>query len=394
MIGLRNRCRRQGDVIEGSTTGHPTPSKERHMTEQQSAQGHNGISRRGFMAKSLKYGMGLTVLASGGGLLAACADDQDPEVSGPTASPARERLGEIAYTTPFGFIPSFFLIYAAAGEGYWDDEGLGVHVRGGQGTATAVQAVAGSSVDISSVGGMNSIQAIANEGFELVNIGQYNQESLFSVVSLPDAPIRSPEELVGKRVGVWSAGGATEMIVDVLAGVAGADGSSIERPIVGGGPAGYAFLERGEVDAWIAEEPDLRTLERDGAAVFDFNPDEFAPIPDMAFLTRRAYVEEQPEILEAYLRGIRRSMEFCSDEGNHDRVVEHMAEFNPDVNRDDVKFQLPILVEKLTAGGKFDHLALDQGRWERGQQLMVDAGLVDSAVPVENLIDSSILDRL
>lgn len=359
--------------------------EKRTMSGRDSMTKSNCLSRRELIRRAAALGVSLPF---SGLILAACADDRpDP------ATDAEGPLADAVYMTPFGFIPSFFVMYVADRQGYWREEGLNVVIRGGQGTATAVQGVAGGSADLSTVSSLNSIPAIANEEFPLVNVGQYNQETLFSVVSRADEPIQSPEDMLGKTVGIWSAGGAAEMIAQIVVSTVG-NIEDMGTEIVGGGPAGLPFLEKGDIDVWIAEEPDVRWLEEQGADLYSFSPDEFAPVPDMAFLVPRTLSEENPETVEKLLRGAHRAMEFSLDEGNVDAVVESIAEVNPDVDAEQVRFQVPILAQKLTAGGDKPLLTLDESAWETGQQLMVDAGLVKGAVPVNDLIDTGFATRV
>jgi NitT/TauT family transport system substrate-binding protein len=322
----------------------------------------------------------LTLGACGGG------NDGDSSTGAEdTAGNPVKDLGSMVYTTPSGFIESFFVMYVADQEGFWKKQGLNVTVRGGQGTAAAVQAVAGGTADISSVGGMNTLTAL-DAGADLSVVGQYNQVGLWDMVSRADRPIKSPQELAGKKVGIWSAGGASELVLNVLAGVGGVKESSVERPIVGAGPAGYAFLDKGSIDAWVAEPQTVNKLVADGAKVYRFGIDDFAPIPDQAFITSSKYANEQGPKIEAFLRGVKEAMEFVNDPNNLDQVAKDVLHFNPDLNESDLKeITLPVLIKALKTSSA-GYLQLQPQRWDDAIKTMRDAGLIKMDRPASDFL--------
>ena len=92
--------------------------------------------------------------------------------------------------------------------GYFAKHGLDVEIRGGRGSAMAVQQIAAGNVLISRTGGTDMIKAVAKDP-NIVAFGEVFQRDIFFVISAADKPLTEPQQFVGKTIGVVSIGGAT-----------------------------------------------------------------------------------------------------------------------------------------------------------------------------------------
>ncbi|MEO6019041.1 MAG: ABC transporter substrate-binding protein, partial [Knoellia sp.] len=216
--------------------------------------GRTALTRRSFLGGAL--------VAGGAGatfVLAGCASQDDKQAPGPAASGDTLKQVDGRYITALGLNLSFVEVMVAKEQGFFDKQGLNLEIKGGSGTATAIQAVLGNTVDISRTAAINAIVAAAKQDAPLVSIGTVRQRSQFDVVSLASKPLKSPKELAGKTVGVVSAGGSTENLLDMMLLSAGVDRASVKRPITGVGTAAYELAKKGQIDAWISVDTDRQT---------------------------------------------------------------------------------------------------------------------------------------
>lgn len=95
--------------------------------------------------------------------------------------------------------------YAALHQGFYADEGLEVMVRPATTEIVSEQIVANGQADFG-IDWLGSLLAVRDQGVPLVNIAQIFQYSGMREISWKESTIRHPEDLRGKRVGVWFSG--------------------------------------------------------------------------------------------------------------------------------------------------------------------------------------------
>lgn len=141
------------------------------------------VSRRAFLG-----GVGALSLIG----LAGCGDGSSPATPGSTA---------VTYQLSWTHSVQFGGTYLAQGRGIFDDLGLDVSLAaGGPNVAGDANTVSGAALmNISVADGVARSNA---EGADLVIIGAQYQKSPVTILSLADAPVRSPQDMVGKRIGV------------------------------------------------------------------------------------------------------------------------------------------------------------------------------------------------
>lgn len=346
----------------------------------------SALSRRAFL--------GGTLVATGAGaafILAGCAP-QDSQKPAASDEPGLQTLSG-TYMTALGISLSFVEVLVAKERGFFDEFGLDLDIQGGTGTASAIQAVLSNSVDLSRTAGVNAIIAAANEDAPLRAIATVRQRSQFDLVSLAEKPIKHPRELEGKTVGVVSAGGSTENLLDMMLLSAGVDGSTVSRPITGVGTAAYELAKAGQVDAWISVDTDRMVINDQMGPVHYFNSDEHAKVPSDTYNVSVELLESDSEMPSRFLAGVYRAMEFASKPENHDAVVDDLLKYTPDADREQSLATLPALVDGWSASGTREFLSLDDDAWITGQDLMFEAGLVTKKVGIENLVTHKFIDE-
>lgn len=342
------------------------------------------VSRRSFLRLGATAGL---LLPSAGGmtlLLAGCGDEEQSGADGNLSA---------SYMTASGMTLSFVETMVAKERGFFAEHGLNLEIKGGQGTATAIQAVLGGSADLTRANGINAIIAVANEQAPFVSIASVRQKSQFEVVSLPDDPIRDPAQLAGRTCGIVSTGGATENLLDVMLLNAGIDPKSVKRPVTGVGTAAYELARKGQVDAWVCVNTDRATIQKEIGEVVHFSTDDFAPMPSDSYNTSLKMVESGSDMPVKFLAGVLKAIDYASKEENWEQVINDLRKYNPETDPDQARAELPLLVESWLAAGPDKALQMNEQTWLKGQESLVKAGLVKSAAAIEKLIYPDYLER-
>ncbi|MFA9432016.1 ABC transporter substrate-binding protein [Egicoccus sp. AB-alg2] len=345
------------------------------------------ISRRTFLRRA--GGTALLLPMSSGALgtvLSACSG----------GAPQETAELSTAYMTALGLGTNFLEVMVAAERGFFADEGLEVDIMGGQGSGPAIQSVLARSAELARTDPINSIPAVINEGAELTNIATVQQVSPFEIASLPEAPITDPADLDGKTIGIVSAGGGTDTLLDLLLISAGLTPDTVSRPVVGVGFAPYELARNGEIDGWVAQSTARALIEREESVQLPvILPNDHVSLPSSSYILSRQQTDVDSEVPVRFLAGVLRAMEWMLDESNHEQAVADLRVYNPDIDPEQAAFELPLLVESWTAGRGADALLeLDTDEWDQAQAGLQGAGLVETTVDLDQLLDTRYLDQV
>jgi len=187
-------------------------------------------------------------------------------------------LDPISFQT--SWLPSvqFSGSYLADSEGYYADEGLDVTILPGGPDVDPQAAIASGQVDIA-LSNADFVARTNAEGGDLVIVAAGFQQDPFAVLSAPDAPIESPEAMIGKRIGVPTSDAA---LFDTFLSLNDIDAGALT--IV---PVGFdvAPLVSGEVDGLVSfytEQPTAYTQAtgQDGVTMLlgDYGLDVYAQV--------------------------------------------------------------------------------------------------------------------
>ena len=140
--------------------------------------------------------------------------------------------------------------YIALKKGYWSEAGLDVSLLpGGPNAPVEPPVVAGTA--LIGISAADYTAAAVNQGAPFKIIGVAMQKNPFAIASLPDNPVNSPADLVGKKIGMAL---ANTPVLEALCSINGVDIGGIE--VV---PTQYdaAPLVQGQVDCLLCWATDL-----------------------------------------------------------------------------------------------------------------------------------------
>ena len=134
-------------------------------------------------------------------------------------------------------------------------------------------------------------------------------QALFMVKN--DSPIKTIEDLVGKKIAVVTVGGACDLILNDVLHKKGLDYKSIGYTVMGVPDMAPTVL-RGGVDAACIPEPLLSVVQAQGGlrSVFDLFSGEYDRFPLVGFPVTQKFAETNPNTVAALQRALAKGLSF------------------------------------------------------------------------------------
>jgi ABC-type nitrate/sulfonate/bicarbonate transport system substrate-binding protein len=226
-------------------------------------------SRRSVLRLAGRAALGAALVGGTGSLLEACA--APAASSGSTAPGAAATVGyQLSWTKDYEFAGS----YLADDKGYWKSRNLTVDLLAGGSSADPLQVVASKRATVGSAQVDKVAQLVADGGTDLKIVGALFQKNGLNILSRSDKPISSPQDLTGKRIGVFASNNsAWELFLQL---------NKVDRSTITEVPVQYDVtpLINGEVDGYQGYAGgELTTLQSKGVtpvvmllADFGYNP--------------------------------------------------------------------------------------------------------------------------
>jgi ABC-type nitrate/sulfonate/bicarbonate transport system substrate-binding protein len=245
----------------------------------------------------LRGGLGLAAFGATATLLAACGDDaDDPGESGPGGA---KSLGVLNYQLSWVKNVEFAGAYIADTKGYYTAAGFSsVNLMSG-GPSVSQDAIVASGKALLGISSPDITAAAVLKGAELVVIGAQYQKNPFAIMSLAATPINSPQDMVGKKIGVQA---TNEPVWNAFLKANNIDPKSITKV-----PAQFdpAPLVSKEVDGWFSfftNEPNLLKTKGVDTAVMLLN-DHGYPMVSEVYVVKKSSLTSDRDKLKAALIG-------------------------------------------------------------------------------------------
>lgn len=292
---------------------------------------------------TFRIGARLTGVVGATALLAAT-------VAGPTL--AQE---EITLAVPNPSAITWAPLWAAIGEGYFEEEGFSIDVQAVDGSSQVLQAMAAGQAQLGAPGPGPVLGARAR-GEDVVFLYNLYPKSVFGLLVKSDSGLSQPADLKGTTVGVGTADGAEVSFARAILTDAGmTEGEDYTfLPVGDGGTAAVAFL-RGDVDSYAGAVSDAAILASRGLELTEITPPEYLGFFGNGFAAYADYIEENPEIIAGFGKAIVKGMNFMTDPANRDAALAHMAAGNPQEG-EDKEFAgalLDAVIERMTPTDEF-----------------------------------------
>lgn len=291
------------------------------------------------------------------------------------------------FALPMGYVANvqFSPFYVAQERGYFKDAGFEVTFDYRWET-DGIQLVAAGEIPFAVASGDQVIQA-RSKGLPVVAVAGWYQTFPVGVIALQERPLERPEDLRGLRIGIPETFGASYIGLRALLDTAGLTEADIDLQAIG--YTQLAALTAGIVDAVVVyanNEPVV--LAQQGVPYNAIYASDYVDLVSAVIVSSDSYVDthhqEVQRFVAAFLKGVDDvvrdpdgAFTICQ------RVVEGLSD-NAGTQREVLSASI-----ELWRAPKLGLMNVEA--WERAQEVMLSAGLIDTASPTEDLFTNAFI---
>jgi NitT/TauT family transport system substrate-binding protein len=352
----------------------------------------NPLTRRRFVGRSAGT---FAALGSASALIAACGDDDSGSSGSGSNAGSSTTAGATKNATIVNILPpqlGYVAEYIADIDGYFKKQGVSVKVETARGSAPAIQAVLSGTADMTRCGRLESLIAIADRSAPIQCVAFTTHKSPLAIVSDKKAPLNTPQDLKGKRIGIPSEGGTSETTLDILLASSGIDPKDVPRQVTGFTPGTFELIRKGRIAGFIIGATQIQQFKE--------------AVPDAVFLETAKYVSDgenyitsqkglgDKDTITAYLTALKGAMEqVIADKDNKyaDTLKKLRSKYDfQELKSDTVSVAwIDFLVGSWTAKGADQLLKTNTDEWQETYKAAVQVKAAKGGVDVnKNLVPS------
>lgn len=303
-------------------------------------------------------------------VFAACAPVIPPS---PTSAPLTQVSVVMGYIPHVQYAPFF----VAEEKGYFAEEGIQVNYNWGF-EFDGIKLVGGNQSDFAIVTGDQILQARAQD-IPIVYIGNWYNAFPISVASFADKNIKTPQDLVGKKVGLPGLFGASYTAWRALLYTQNIKEQDVRAENIGF--TQVQALDQGTVDAAVVyanNEP--VQLELSGKTLNEIKTWQYAKLVGNGVATNEAMLKNRPQIARAFVRALLRGVQDSIN--NPDQALQLTVKHLPEAGGEALAMSKAILDASIPL---WKNTRLGETRladWQAMEQFMLQAKFIAASVDV------------
>ena len=279
-------------------------------------------------------------------------------------------------------------MYAAIELGYFEEEGIDLTLITGFGADKTMTALLTGEADIGFMGPETTVYTYQGEMEDYaVNFAQLTQRAGNFLVARTENEAFSWDSIKGTTVLGGRAGGMPEMVFEYVLKKHNIDPKTdltIDQSIDFGSTA--AAFSGGQGDYTVEFEPHATALEvkGDGYVVASIG-EESGYVPYTAFSARKAYMEENPEVIQAFTNALQKGMDYVNSH-TAEEVAQTIA---PQFEETDINDAATIIERYQKQDTWKENLIFEEEAFTLLQDILRDAGQLTETVPYEELVNTT-----
>src|ERR1700722_7078993 len=210
--------------------------------------------------------------------------------------------------------------------GYFEQEKIDFAIQAGGPNIDGVAIVASGRYEVGQVSSSPSLMLAASQSIPIVCFAVGAQENPYCYYSLPGAPIRTPQDMIGRKIGVQATG---QILLTALLRKNGIPEDKVQKVIVG---SDMTPLVSGQVDAitgWRTNTTALKILGPDYLTMPLW--DNGVKLYALPYYTTADFLKSSPDVLAGFLRATGRGSAYVKE--NPDKAVDLLVQENPNLVR-------------------------------------------------------------
>jgi NitT/TauT family transport system substrate-binding protein len=195
----------------------------------------------------------------------------------------------------------------------------------------------------------------ASKGIPIQSFAIALQVHPFAYFSLGKAPIKTPQDLIGKKVGVQPAGG--DILLKALLRQNKIPEDKVQIVLVGGDTMPLVTGQVDAIAAWRINASQIKPLGADYVTLPLW--DNGVKLYALPYFATSEMLQKSPETFAAYLRAAGKGWEYAYN--NTEKTVDLLAKEAPNINKDDeiaglklVQKYIPSELTKTKGWGQFE----------------------------------------
>jgi len=197
-------------------------------------------------------------------------------------------------------------------KGFFAKYGVDPQFIEGTGSANSIQVVANGQADLGAAISTSVVMQGVGQGAPVKMVAQETPVSTIAVLSRSDAPIKTPADLAGKKIG-YAPGTYSAQLFQALLAANNVDPNSITVVNVPGGAYATSLAQK-QVDGYIsAPDTNVDTLKSIGVTPVVMNFRDFGvdPKPQEGIVASDQFIQAHPDLVKGFLAGLNDTIEYA-----------------------------------------------------------------------------------
>jgi NitT/TauT family transport system substrate-binding protein len=217
---------------------------------------------------------------------------------------------------------------AAKHLGYFEEEHINLAIQAGGPNIDGVAIVASGRFEVGQVSSSPSLMLAASQKIPVKCIAVGAQEHPYAYFSLPKKPVRTPQDLVGKKVGVQA---TAKILLSALLKKHNIPEKDVEVVVIGAEMTPVLTGQTDVVSGWQTNTTTLRALGPDRIDMRLW--DQGVRLYALPYYATQDTIAKKPEMLAGFIRAAGRGWQYAYE--NLEKAVDFLVKEYPNLVRDD-----------------------------------------------------------